>query len=161
MMRLDQFEIPADITMTPPQPYTVQIVEWTERHDALTKIRTDVFVEEQQVPAEIVMDTLDPDGVHVAALDEGGNVIGTGRLILNNPVPRIGRMVVMKSWRSAGVGSKILDILCKAAKVRGFGEVELHSQTHASPFYFKRGFLSHGSEFFEAGIPHQEMRKHI
>jgi predicted GNAT family N-acyltransferase len=161
MMRLVQFEIPAHITMTATQPYTVQIVEWSEQHEALTRIRTDIFVREQRVPAEIVMDALDPEGVHVAALDEAGGVIGTGRLILNNPVPRIGRMVVLKSWRRAGVGSMILEVLCKAAKAHGFGEVKLHSQTHASPFYFKHGFLSHGSEFFEAGIPHQEMRKKI
>lgn len=147
--------------MTPPQPYTVQIVEWSQQHDALAKIRTDVFVEEQDVPAEIVMDELDADGVHVAARDAAGNVIGTGRLILRQPIPRIGRMAVMKCWRSTGVGGKILKALCDAAKERGFAEVMLHSQSHAAPFYFKHGFLSHGSEFFEAGIPHQEMRKHI
>ena len=147
--------------MTPTQPYTVQIVEWSQQHDALTKIRTDVFVEEQNVPVEIVMDELDAGGVHVAVRDAAGNVIGTGRLILHQPVPRIGRMAVMKSWRSTGVGGKILKALCDAAKERGFAEVMLHSQSHATPFYFKHGFLSHGSEFFEAGIPHQEMRKHI
>ena len=147
--------------MTPPQSYTLQIVEWSQHHGALTKIRTDVFVDEQNAPAEIVMDDLDADGVHVAARDVTGNVIGTGRLILHHPVPRIGRMAVAKSWRSAGVGGKILEKLCEAAKQRGFGAVMLHSQTHASPFYFKHGFLSQGTEFFEAGIPHQEMRKHI
>ena len=147
--------------MTPPQPYSVQIVEWSQQHDALAKLRTDVFVEEQNVPVEIIMDDLDAAGVHVAARDTAGNLIGTGRMILHPSVPRIGRMAVMKSWRSTGVGGQILKKLCDAAKQRGFGEVMLHSQTHASPFYFKHGFLSHGSEFFEAGIPHQEMRKHI
>jgi predicted GNAT family N-acyltransferase len=142
-------------------PYTVQIVEWTQDHNAMAKLRTDVFVDEQNVPVEVIMDGLDRGSVHVAALDEAGGVIGTGRLILQEPVPRISRMVVVKSWRSAGVGGKILGKLCDVAKQRGFGEVMLHSQTHASPFYFKHGFLSHGSEFFEAGIPHQEMRKHI
>ncbi|MCY7386618.1 MAG: GNAT family N-acetyltransferase [Burkholderiales bacterium] len=147
--------------MTPSQPYTVQIVEWSLQHEVLAKIRTDVFVEEQRVPVEIIMDELDANGVHVAATDAAGNVIGTGRLVLHPSVPRIGRMAVTKSWRSAGVGGQILRSLCDAAKQRGFGAVMVHSQTHASPFYFKHGFLSHGSEFFEAGIPHQEMHKHI
>ena len=147
--------------MTLPQPFTVRIVEWSQQHEALSKIRIDVFVEEQSVPVEVVMDELDAGGVHVLACDEAGNVIGTGRLILDQPVPRIGRMAVAKTWRNAGVGARILEMLCDAAKQRGFGEVLLHSQTHASPFYFKHGFLSHGTEFFEAGIPHQEMRKHI
>ena len=147
--------------MTPPQPYTVQFAEWSQQCDALAKLRTDVFVEEQNVPIEVIMDALDVDGVHVVATDLLGNVIGTGRLVLHKYVPRIGRMAVVKSSRSTGVGGQILQKLCDAAKQRGFGEVMVHSQTHASPFYFKHGFLSHGSEFFEAGIPHQEMRKHI
>ena len=145
----------------PPQPYTIQIVDWTAQHETLAKIRTDVFVEEQNVPVEIIMDDLDAGGVHVAALDADGSVIGTGRLIIDARVPRISRMAVVKAWRGSGVGGLLLEALCDAAKQRGFGEVMLHSQTHASPFYFKHGFLSHGSEFFEAGIPHQEMRKHI
>ena len=147
--------------MTIPQSYTVQFAEWSQQRDALVKLRTDVFVEEQNVPAEVIMDELDADGVHVVARDASGNVIGTGRLVLQKFVPRIGRMAVVKSLRSTGVGGRILEKLCDAAKQRGFGEVMVHSQTHASPFYFKHGFLSHGSEFFEAGIPHQEMRKHI
>ena len=144
-----------------PKPFTVQIVDWNQQHDALAKIRIDVFVAEQNVPTEIVMDDLDADAVHVAACDVAGSVIGTGRLVLNQPVPRIGRMAVEKTWRSAGVGAKILEKLCNAAKARGFEKVMLHSQTHASPFYFKHGFLSRGTEFFEAGIPHQEMSKRL
>ena len=147
--------------MTTPQSYSVQFAEWSQQRDALAKLRTDVFVDEQNVPAEVIMDELDADGVHVVARDASGNVIGTGRLVLQKFVPRIGRMAVVKSLRSTGVGGRILEKLCDAAKQRGFGEVMVHSQTHASPFYFKHGFLSHGSEFFEAGIPHQEMRKHI
>lgn len=147
--------------MTQPQPFTVQIADWREQHDVLAKIRIDVFVNEQNVPAELELDAFDAAAVHVAACDADGNVIGTGRLILNQPVPRIGRMAVVKSWRSVGVGSKILEKLCGVAKERGFEKVMLHSQTHASPYYFKHGFLSRGTEFFEAGIPHQEMQKRI
>jgi len=147
--------------MTQLLPFTVEIVDWTEQHEVLAKIRTAVFVHEQNVPAEMEMDDLDAGAIHVAACDGTGTVIGTGRLILERPVPRIGRMAVVKPWRNAGVGGKILEILCAAAKRGGFADVLVHSQTHASPYYFKHGFLSHGTEFFEAGIPHQEMRKRI
>ena len=161
MMRLASFHFPYLSNMTQPQPFTVQIADWSEQHDALAKIRIDVFVNEQNVPAEMELDALDADAVHVAACDAAGNVIGTGRLLLNQPIPRIGRMAVVKSWRSVGVGAKILETLCDVAKERGFEKVMLHSQTHASPYYFMHGFLSRGTEFFEAGIPHQAMHKHI
>lgn len=161
MMRVDYLKFRESLNMTLPKPFTVRIVDWAIAHEALAKIRLQVFVEEQNVPAEIVMDDLDADGVHAAVPDADGNVIGTARLILSQPLPRIGFMAVLKKWRNAGVGGEMLEQLCDAAKQRGFVEVMVHSQTHASPFYFRHGFLSHGSEFFVAGIPHQEMRKRI
>jgi len=147
--------------MTLPKPFNVEICEWSQQHVALAKIRYAVFVEEHKIPPEIERDDMDAVSVHAIARDANGNVIGTGRLILQSPLPRIGRMAVVKPWRRAGVGAAILELLCQDARQRGFGEVMLHAQTHTTPFYFKRGFLSHGPEFAEAGIPHQEMRKKI
>ena len=144
-----------------PEPFTVEICDWSVQQTELSKIRYTVFVEEQKVPPEIEQDELDAVSVHAIARDSSGNPIGTGRLILQAPLPRIGRMAVLKPWRRAGVGAAILDVLCRAATQGGHAEVMLHAQTHATPFYFKRGFLSHGPEFAEAGIPHQEMRKKI
>jgi len=144
-----------------PEPFTVETCEWSAYQAELAKIRYTVFVEEQKVPAEIEQDELDVVSVHAIARDSSGNVVGTGRLILQEPMPRLGRMAVLKPWRRAGIGAAMLETLCDAARQRGFTEVTLHAQTHATPFYFKHGFLSHGPEFAEAGIPHQEMRKQV
>ena len=144
-----------------PEPFTVGICDWSLQHVALEKIRYAVFVEEQKVPPEIERDDMDAVSVHAIARDASGEVIGTGRLILQSPLPRVGRMAVLKPWRRAGVGEAILALLCGDAKQRGYAEVMLNAQTHAAPFYFKHGFLSHGPEFAEAGIPHQQMRKRI
>jgi predicted GNAT family N-acyltransferase len=144
-----------------PQPYSVAVANWAEQHAHLSQVRFQVFVAEQKVPAELEMDALDATAVHAVARDASGATIGTGRLLLQPPIPRIGRMAVLKGWRNAGIGGAILKLLCDEAKARGFSEVMLHSQTHAAPFYFKHGFLSTGAEFTEAGIPHQEMRKRV
>lgn len=144
-----------------PEPFTIEICEWSQQQVALARIRYTVFVEEQKVPADIELDDLDASCVHAIARDASGQPIGTGRLILQSPLPRIGRMAVLKPWRRAGIGAAILARLCDAAKQRGYDEVMLNAQTHAAPFYFRHGFLSHGAEFAEAGIPHQEMRKKI
>jgi predicted GNAT family N-acyltransferase len=95
------------------------------------------------------------------ACDEYGTVIGTGRLILTQPIPRVGRMAVLQAWRRHGVGAAVLEKLCDEARQRGYQQVLLHAQTHATAFYFQHGFLSHGAEFIEAGIPHQEMRRDL
>jgi predicted GNAT family N-acyltransferase len=147
--------------MTLPQPFTVEICEWSGQQAALALIRFTVFVDEQKVPREIELDEQDATAVHALARDAHGNAIGTGRLIIQSPLPRIGRMAVLKPWRSAGVGAAILELLCRDARQRGYTEVMLNAQTRATPFYLKHGFLRQGPEFAEAGIAHQEMRKKI
>lgn len=145
-----------------PENYTVEMADWGRDKAALSSLRHAVFVLEQKVPPEIEIDELDPLSSHAIARDSSGTVIGTGRLIPPSragELPRIGRMAVARGWRRAGVGGAILKLLCDEAQRQGFREVTLHSQTHASAFYFRHGFLSHGAEFNEAGIPHQEMRK--
>lgn len=142
----------------------VALVDWAMEHDVLSQIRYTVFVREQGVPPEMEIDPADSDVarvIHVIARNEAGDAVGTARMILDGPLPRIGRMAVLRSARGLGVGSAILEFLCAEAKRRGFRSATLHSQTHATPFYYKQGFLSHGNVFVEAGIPHQEMRRQL
>lgn len=144
--------------------FSVSLVDWQQHGEALSQVRFTVFVREQGVPPEIELDTMDANSgrcVHAMATDADGNVIATGRLILDQPIPRVGRMAVLKAWRRQGVGTAILEALCDEAARRGYDEVLLHAQTHATAFYFHHGFLSHGPEFAEAGIPHQEMRRRL
>jgi predicted GNAT family N-acyltransferase len=143
-------------------PFNVCLVDWAEQGSALSQIRFTVFVREQGVPPEIELDASDADPahcIHAAAYSEQGQIVATGRLVLDGPIPRIGRMAVLKSWRGNGLGMAVLECLASEAKRRGYKEVYLHAQTHATAFYFKRGFVSHGQEFVEAGIPHLEMRR--
>ncbi|MBI3715077.1 MAG: GNAT family N-acetyltransferase [Betaproteobacteria bacterium] len=140
------------------------MTEWRADGTELAQLRYVVFVVEHSVPPELESDAFDADieGCrHAVARDAGGAVIGTGRVILNAPIPRIGRMAVRKKWRGLGVGAALLAALCEEARGHGFAKVFVHSTIHATPFYYKRGFISWGPEFYEAGIPHQEMRRHI
>ena len=61
--------------------------------------------------------------------------------------------------RSSGVGRTVLDALMKTAREQGYREAVLHAQTSAQAFYGRAGFVTRGSVFEEAGIPHQEMRR--
>ncbi len=148
--------------MTADPAFTVALAQWARDQQILSQIRFTVFVREQGVPPELEIDDADADEasvVHVVALDGSGNAVGTGRMLINGRVPRIGRMAVLKAWRGSGVGAAILKFLCEEARRRGYTQATLHSQTHATPFYYKQGFISHGDEFTEAGIPHLEMRR--
>jgi predicted GNAT family N-acyltransferase len=150
--------------MNPVSEFSISRADWQLHGPALSQIRFAVFVREQGVPAEIEMEARDANSslcLHVKAQNDTGSIIGTGRLLLDSPVPRIGRMAVLRAWRGQGVGTEILEALCDEATARGYAEVLLHAQIHATAFYFKHGFLSHGVEFIEAGIPHQEMRRKL
>ncbi len=136
--------------------FRVLQVEHGSHAAALHAVRQQVFVQEQGVPAALERDALDPDCVHVLALDSADTPIGTGRMA---PDGRIGRMAVLAAWRSRGVGEALLQGLVDAAAQRGLAEVHLHAQLPAREFYARQGFIPEGAHFEEAGIGHQQMRR--
>jgi predicted GNAT family N-acyltransferase len=123
-------------------------------------IRYQIFVVEQNVPEDLECDEYDQDAFHaVAKLHD--QVIGTGRLILNQTIAKIGRLAVDKAFRGKGIGIDILRALINKGKEKGAQEFILHAQTHAIAFYAKEGFEPYGPIFDEAGIPHVEMRLYV
>ena len=135
--------------------YQIKLGDWVTLQPQAQAIRFAVFVNEQQVPEEIELDEMDPLCLHAVAYDAEGQSIGTGRLL---PDGHIGRMAVMKVARGTGVGGAILQALMQAARERGDSGVVLNAQTQAEGFYGQFGFVRHGDEFDDAGIPHIEMR---
>jgi predicted GNAT family N-acyltransferase len=134
--------------------HEIRFGDWNSlQHDAKA-IRMEVFVVEQNVPAELEMDDNDAACLHAVAYGAAGAPIGTGRLL---PDGHIGRMAVRKVARGTGIGGALLLGLMAQARLRGHQTVVLGAQTHAAPFYEKHGFAIVGDQFFEAGIPHVEM----
>jgi len=141
--------------MTKTPDFRVRLADWRDESATLSRIRTAVFVVEQNVPADLEMDGRDGDCAHVLAGSATGEAIGTGRLM---PDGRIGRMAVLAAWRGKGVGAAMLAALIAEARRRGLRETYLHSQSHAKDFYARHGFVVEGEEYLEAGIPHVGMR---
>lgn len=133
----------------------VETVDFAQWREAIYRIRTRVFVQEQGVPEEIERDLLDPDSLHVLAW-AGAEAVGTGRL---TPRGRIGRMAVLGPHRGRGVGTRMLEQLTREATKTGLGELVLASQLSARGFYRRLGFAAQGEVFVEAGIDHILMRK--
>jgi YbgC/YbaW family acyl-CoA thioester hydrolase len=136
----------------------VRVGSWDELGRDARAIRTEVFVEEQKIPADMEWDAADAGCVHAVAYNRFGAALATGRLLQHVPgVAKIGRMAVSQAMRGSGVGRHVLDALMKAAKARGDREAVLHAQMSAASFYARAGFVPRGPEFDEAGIPHVEM----
>jgi YbgC/YbaW family acyl-CoA thioester hydrolase len=133
---------------------------WGELGEAARRIRTEVFVQEQRIPADLEWDEADAQAIHVVAFNRLGQGIATGRLLEQQPgVARIGRMAVDRMLRGSGVGRQVLEALLAAAAARGDREAVLHAQRSAAEFYLGLGFEPRGAEFEEAGIPHVEMAR--
>ncbi|WP_296444282.1 YbgC/FadM family acyl-CoA thioesterase [Rhodoferax sp. UBA5149] len=136
----------------------LELGTWQALGAAASKVRTEVFVEEQRIPVEMEWDEADATAVHALARNRLGLPVGTGRLLQQAPgVSRIGRMAVNRVVRGSNVGRDVLRALMQAATERGDHEVRLHAQRTAKGFYTRLGFLPCGEPFEEAGIVHLEM----
>lgn len=117
----------------------VQVVEWS-RTPALRDIRQCVFVDEQQVPAELEWDAHDTDATHFL-LNVEGRPLGTARLLADG---HIGRVALLAEARGQGLG----ELLMRAV------------MAHALGFYQRLGFSVCSEEYLDAGIPHRDMCLH-
>lgn len=136
----------------------VRVGSWNELGEPARKIRSQVFVDEQHIPAEMEWDGADDGCVHALACNRFGLPLATGRLLEHVPgVAKIGRMAVLAPMRGSRVGRAVLDALLQYARERGDREALLHAQLGAAPFYTRAGFVARGPVFDEAGIPHVEM----
>ncbi len=127
---------------------------WEIDKKELITLRTEVFVNEQNVPSEEELDNLDSDCMHVLALDEKGKSIGTCRMLPNHS---IGRMCVLSPYRGSGVGSKMLTHFIGYAKTNAISKLTLSAQVHAIPFYEKFDFIVDSEVYLDANISHQHM----
>ena len=140
----------------------VQLGTWQDLQHLTSPLRTQVFVHEQKVPAEMEWDEADGTAVHGVVLNRMGLPLATGRLLQHAPgVARIGRMAVKKKMRGGDLGQRVLHALMQAAKDRGDHEVVLHAQCSAEGFYKRSGFVPQGAIFEEAGIAHIEMVRRL
>lgn len=137
-------------------PVRIVIGTWDRLRDDAYRIRHEVFVVEQGVPAEIELDDEDAVSVHAVAYAPDSTPVATGRLL---PDGHIGRMAVLKPARGTGIGGEVLEALITQAQGDGYRMVVLHAQSHARGFYEAHGFVAEGEEFIEADILHIAMSR--
>lgn len=150
-------------------PVTVRIAEDPADREACFAIRKEVFVAEQGVPQDIEYDAYDAVAVHVLAVREDGEPLGTGRLLFGEvaaaktggdaSVGSLGRLAVAGAARGLGIGTALVRAVEEAARAHGLTAVDLHAQTQALGFYERLGYVAYGPEFLDAGIPHRSMRR--
>ncbi len=122
-------------------------------------VRRAVFIEEQGVPESLERDSDDARAYHFL-LTNAGTPIGAARLLQRDfGLGKVGRVAILSSHRSGGLGRILMDSVETEARVYGFTRRYLHAQTPVVGFYERLGWQSEGDEFYEADIPHYKMSK--
>lgn len=135
---------------------TVRLVTFEgDDEQSVRAIRGNVFVDEQGISADIDFDGLDASATHALAY-MNGKAVGTGRMLSDG---HIGRIAILKEYRSQKVGSEVVRALIAEAVNQSYKRVYLGSQKHATGFYSRLGFTAFGEEFMDAGIVHLAMEK--
>lgn len=144
---------------------TVEVVATQAQLEECYAIRFEVFVEEQQVPAEEELDDLDTaeTTTHVLARDSHGRAVGTARLLTDPAHPgvvHVGRVAVHAVARGLHVGVALMEALHEIAldtcAVDGVVRCELSAQRQAFGFYERLGYTVVGDFYLDAGIEHKD-----
>jgi predicted GNAT family N-acyltransferase len=131
-----------------------------ERAAALN-LRRRVFCEEQGVPEHEELDGRDDEGLHLVAVDHGGSVLATCRLLFAGSTVQFSRLAVEPSERRRGIASALLTAAEQESVSGGARRMVLHAQTYALDLYVAHGWQSRGKRFVEAGIEHVAMEKSL
>lgn len=140
--------------------------DWASLQTDAASVRRAVFVKEQGIDESEEWDDDDARSHHVILRSKAGLVIGTGRLIPpagdaepGSQIGKIGRMAVIKSCRSIGLGQRVLTALLDEARRRQMTHIRISAQVAAQALYDRAGFVAEGAVYDEVGIPHQAMAK--
>ncbi|RAK00466.1 putative GNAT family N-acyltransferase [Larkinella arboricola] len=122
-------------------------------------IREEVFVKEQNVPAEDEYDEFEPVSRHFMALCDG-TPCGTARWRKTSNGIKLERFAVLTPFRGKGVGQALVQAVLDdvfSQQPEPIESIYLNSQVTAMPLYAKFGFKAVGPMFDECGIQHYKM----
>ena len=137
-----------------------------EDWEAVERIRTRVFIEEQACPPEEEWDAFDaPEArgvsVHHLLATAGGRAVGVARWrpVRHDgaPAAKLERFALLPYARGRGHGRALVARALADARAAGFSRFVLHAQAHLQRLYASFGFRAVGAPFEEAGIPHVKM----
>ena len=144
----------------------IRILDSEKERSLGFKLRTEVFVNEQNVPKELELDEKDNSEytIHIGYFKDD-KLIGVARLIdMDKDIIHIGRVAIDKNHRGEGIGYKLIlgcEDIAKNVLNKDF-TIELGAQLHAENFYKKLGYNRiNDNIYIEAGIKHIDMRKTI
>ena len=134
--------------------YQIKYGSWDQFRLQAAAIRTEVFIQEQQIAAADEWDSEDAGAVHFVLFDQD-KAIATARLL---PDRRVGRVAVLQTYRGQGLGKVLMQSIIDYAQQQHYGRLQLSAQVQATNFYQSLGFSAYGETYLDCGIPHIDMQ---
>lgn len=132
----------------------VQKITAEEDLQKVFKIRTTVFVEEQNCPPELEWENEDVSTHFLATYDDVP--AGACRWRQTEKGFKLERFAVLPQFRGKGIAHQMVQTVIKDLPKEA-KYIYLHAQVDAMPLYVKSGFVAEGPQFEEAGIQHFKM----
>ncbi|UKS56633.1 GNAT family N-acetyltransferase [Exiguobacterium acetylicum] len=126
---------------------------------ALLKLRTDIFVVEQNC-AYPELDDQDQQATHLIVRDDSDRIVGCLRMY-DHPEKgtAIGRVAVHRSHRSVGLARQMMQRAM--THLQAESAIYLQAQAHLEGFYGSFGFQTVSEPYLEDDIPHVDMQFHV
>ena len=126
----------------------------------MTYIRHEVFIVEQNIPFSEEYIPEEEKTSHYFLISLFDQPIGVIRYRETEEGYCLGRFAILKEYRHRGYGRLVFSYLTDYLEARyNPCTIYFHAQLYLQSFYEQLGFVSEGSIFIEANIPHIKMKK--
>jgi ElaA protein len=141
--------------------YEIRRVRGEREMAEAVALRHEVFCVEQGVPEREELDGRDGEAVHLVAVSDDGQLLGTCRVLMVGTTAQFSRLAVRASARRRGIATALLAAADTETRAAGGRRLVLHAQTYARKLYEGVGYRPRGRVFVEAGIEHIAMEKQL
>lgn len=123
----------------------------------ILRVRSEVFVVEQDcVYLDLDGKDVGPDAWQLWAESGEGRVAATIRLLGSGETRSIGRVATDPAFRGQGLAAQLIR---RGIELAEGDPIRISAQAHLQDWYAGFGFVAHGEEYLEDGIPHRAMRR--
>jgi len=134
----------------------------TAKYKKAVAVRIDAFFNEMDNAISLIKDGLEEESIHLVCVEKD-EVIGTGRLTINENKAIISQMAIEEKYKRKGIGKKIITLFIEKSSALKLQCIELSARETAIPFYEKQGFTAINKKYpsVKTGIIHQKMIKNL
>lgn len=128
-------------------------------YDEAVRLRESLFFKNMKNNRDLIQDGFESKGIHILCLNDD-EVIGTGRLNIEDGVGVISQMAIKESYQKRGIGVSVLKALITKSKENKIKNIELSARETALTFYEAFGFVAFGNKYpsQKTQVVHQKMK---